>query len=635
MTDLLHQAHTDGSPVYVATPAGRAVAAPALGDRVVVRVEVPHAAEVDAVHVRTTPDTEPAWAPARRVARGPAVDLFEAEVEVVNPISRYRFLLDGPGGQRWLTQLGVVDHDVADTWDLGLVATPPPPAWVADAVLYQVFPDRFARGDGSTDAPEASRLPADALPAAWDDPVATVHPASMRQFYAGDLPGIVRHLDHLVDLGVTGVYLNPVFPAPENHRYCAADFDRVDPLLGGDAALVELAAALHARGMHLIGDLTLNHSGDRHPWFTTATADPSSTEAGFYLWHDHPGGRALGWAGVPTLPKFDHRSQALRAQLYDGPGSVAARWLAPPFSLDGWRVDAANVAGRSGAIDLTAEVQATLLRTMREVRGEDAYLLAEHCHDATADLQGAGWHGTMDYLGFTRAAWSWLRDPDRLDDAMGQPVALPRRGGAAVVRGLDLVRGQVPWRSVVHSLSLLGSHDRARWATVAGDVDRRDVGLAWLLTFPGVPSLYYGDEIGSTGHDDLQARAPMPWHRPERWDHDALAWVRRLVALRRSSVALRRGGLRWILTADDQLAYLRQHPDERVLVQLTRSGTDPVELDARLLHLAEDATVEALLDHPPLRVCSGRLRLPATDRPIARAWRLPPLPVPYATEARP
>lgn len=629
MTGLLDLPHHGGGPAHVGTSPSQPVAAPALGERVRVRVEVPHRAGVDAVHVRTTPDTEPAYAPARRVWRGAALDLWEADVEVVNPTSRYRFLLDGPGGQRWLTQAGVADHELPDTWDFALVATAPPPAWVADAVLYQIFPDRFARGAEHVDWPDWAE------PAAWDDPVATDFPSSMRQLYGGDLAGITKRLDHLLGLGVTGVYLNPIFPAPENHRYCASDFDRVDPVLGGDDALIELSAALHAHGLTLVGDLTLNHSGDRHPWFRTALADADAEEAGYYLWRDHPGGTAEAWAGVPSLPKFDHRSAGLRARLYEGPDSVAARWLREPFLLDGWRVDAANVAGRAGALDLAADLQQRLLRTMQDARGGDAYLLAEHCHDATADLQGAGWHGTMDYLGFTRAAWSWLRDANRSVDALGMPVPLARRGGAAVARGLDLVRGQLPWRSVVHSVSLLGSHDTARWAAVAGDRDRRHVGLAWLLTFPGVPSIYYGDEIGLGGDSNESGRAPMPWDRPERWDDATRSLVTRLVQLRRDSVALRRGGLRWLVTDDDRLVYLRDHPDERVLVQLTRAGVDPVDLDAPLLCLNDGDPATSLLDHPPLTVSDGRLRLPGVDGPAAHVWRLPPTPYPSLEVSRP
>jgi alpha-glucosidase len=592
------------------------VAAPHLGDLVRVLVEVPERAEVDDLHVRVVIDAEPFYRPGRRIAQRPGAALWEADVVVANPVTRYRFVLSGPSGVRWLTQVGVHDHDVTDAWDFVLVVTPPPPAWSADAVLYQVFPDRFARGRTGADWPSWAE------PAAWDDPVATTRPSSMRQLYGGDLPGITARLDHLVDLGATGIYLNPVFPAPQNHRYCATDFDHVDPVLGGDDALVELSRAAHERGLSVLGDLTLNHSGDQHPWFRRALEDPTSEEASFYAWRDRAAGDYEAWLGVPTLPKFDHRSPELRRRLYEGPDSVAARWLRPPFDLDGWRVDAANMAGRLGDVDLSHELQRRLLDTMRAARPE-AYLVAEHCHDATTDLQGEGWHGTMDYLGFTAAAWSWLRDPDRDVELLGVPYPLPRRSGGQVVRGLRLVRGQLPWRSAVHSLSLLGSHDTGRWAATAGDRERRHVGIAWCLTFVGIPSIYYGDEIGLAGPDNETGREPMPWDDRDRWDEDTLAWTRRLIALRRASVAIRHGGLRWLHVDDDVMVYLRPHPAERVLVQLTRSAAGATDLDARTLGIDRGT---ALLDHDELAVQGSDVRLPAADRALARAWRLPPTP---------
>ncbi|MCC5948259.1 MAG: hypothetical protein JJT89_07360 [Nitriliruptoraceae bacterium] len=625
MAEELLRAHHDGSPAHVDTPADQVVATPPIGARTRVRVSVPHAAQVDRVHVRAVEDGEPVHRPARRVGRGTAVDVYEAEVHQVTPTQRYRFELDGAGGTRWLTQAGTVEHEVPDTWDFALCAQPAPPRWVADAALYQIFPDRFARGGASEDWPSWAE------PAAWDEPVATSYPASMHQLYGGDLLGIVQRLEHLTHLGVSGVYLTPIFPSIENHRYAAASFDAVDAFLGGDAGLAELSAALHARGLVLIGDLTLNHSGSTHPWFLAAQADAASEEAGYYHFIEHPH-RYHAWQGVTTLPKFDHRSPALRARLYDGPGSVAARYLDAPFHLDGWRIDAANMAGRQGATDLAHDLQRALLATVRAV-GDDRYLLAEHCHDATVDLQGEGWHGTMDYAGFTRPVWSWLVAPGRDVHLLGGPAPVRRRGGREVARMIDLVRGQIPWRSVIHGMTLLGSHDTLRWAFVAGDRDRRHVGLTWLLTFAGVPSLFYGDEVGlggalpaadpdaragGTGAADVLTRQPMPWD-PDAWDHDTHDLVRRLLRMRAGSPALRRGGLRWVHLDDDVIAYLRLHPDEQVLVVLARQQTGAFDLDAEVLGAR---TLEPMTDQARVTVREGRLRIPATERAAARVWRL-------------
>ncbi|MGM0618762.1 MAG: glycoside hydrolase family 13 protein [Actinomycetota bacterium] len=623
----LLQPHHGGSPAHVATPAGVAAASPPIGATTALRVEVPHASGFQAVHLRSVEDGEPVYRGARRVHRARAVDVYEVELPQVSGVQSYRFQLEGPHGDAWLTGRGVVPHDVTDTWDFQLLAAPGPPSWVADATLYQIFPDRFARAGASDDWPEWAEQ------ADWSDPVATEAPSSMQQLYGGDLPGIAARLDHLTELGIDGIYLTPVFPSIQNHRYAASSFDQVDPFLGGDEGLRVLAEALHARGLRLLGDLTLNHSGSTHPWFLAAQADAASVEAGFYVFDEHPH-RYQAWHGVPTLPKFDHRDPELRRRLYEGPDSVAARYLGAPFHLDGWRIDAANMAGRQGAVDLSAALRARLLATCRAVQPE-AYVLAEHCHDATVDLRADGWHGTMDYTGFTRPVWSWLVAPDRTVRLLGPPAPVRPTPGPTVAHVIDLVRGQLPWRSVLHSMTMLGSHDTARWAHVAGDRERRHVGLTWLLTFAGVPSLFYGDEIGlgadgsidatgPRGAADVVTRAPMPWDRPERWDRATLHHTRRLLAIRRASPALRRGGVRWVHLDDDVIVYLRDHPDERVLVALTRSAAGEVVLDAEVLALPPGTTIPALLDGEDLSSQAGLVRLPAVDGPSGRLWRLPP-----------
>ena len=626
MAGELLQPHHSGSPAHVATPAGMPVASPPIGTTTTLRIEVPHDSGFEAVHLRSVEDGEPVYRRARRVQRSRAVDVHEVEVVQVSATQGYRFQLEGPRGDAWLTARGLVPHDVTDTWDFQLLASPPPPTWAADATLYQIFPDRFARAGASQD------WPAWAEPAAWSDPVATDAPSSMHQLYGGDLPGITAHLDHLTELGVDGVYLTPVFPSINNHRYAASSFDEVDAFLGGDEGLRELAAALHQRGLRLLGDLTLNHSGSTHPWFLAAQADAGSVEAGFYVFDEHPH-RYQAWHGVPTLPKFDHRAPELRRRLYEGPGSVADRYLAAPFHLDGWRIDAANMAGRQGAVDLSAALRVRLLETCRAAQPE-AYVLAEHCHDATTDLRADGWHGTMDYTGFTRPVWSWLVAPYRQVRLLGPPAPVRPTPGGTAAQVIDLVRGQLPWRSVLHSMIMLGSHDTARWAHVAGDRERRLVGLTWLLTFAGVPSLFYGDEIG-LGADgtveaigtrrapDVVTRAPMPWDRPERWDRATLHLTRRLLAIRRASPALRRGGVRWLHLDDDAIVYLRDHPEERVLVALTRSAAEDIVLDTEVLGLQPGTAAAALLDHPDLSVHAGHVRLGAVDAPSGRVWRLP------------
>ena len=253
--------HHDGSATYVGD------LAPELGDTVPVYLRVPRASGVREALLRVYVDGEQELRPTVVDREDEHEFWLRGDVPLLNPVVNYRWLLDGvPGGYQWLNGEGLHAHDVTDAADFRISAHPAPPAWAQDAVLYQIFPDRFAR---STVRP----APDWAVRQDWDDPVIGDGPDTAYQLYGGDLDGITAHLDHIASTGANTVYLTPVFPARSNHRYDASTFDRVDPLLGGDEALIRLSDALHARGMRLLGDLTTNHCGDGHEWFRAAVAD--------------------------------------------------------------------------------------------------------------------------------------------------------------------------------------------------------------------------------------------------------------------------------------------------------------------------------------------------------------------------
>ena len=535
--------HHDGSGLYVSNPA------PDLGDTVTVFVRVPPGTGVSRVHLRWLRDGEPVFSSAVVDRRDPAGDTWwRAEIPVRNPVTPYRFLLGTTAGVRWLTGLGVTTHDVPDATDFRLVAHPPAPAWARDAVVYQIFPDRFARSAGA-----AGTTPD------WAGPEAT------QVAHGGDLDGITGRLDHIGALGANTIYLTPFFPGRSNHRYDATAFDRVDPLLGGDAALARLSKAVHDRGWRLIGDLTTNHTGIGHPWF--------DAEPDFY--YKYPGGGYESWLGAPSLPKLNWGSERLRKTFPE----IVQRWLT---ELDGWRIDVANMTGRRGADDWTHEVAALLARAVREAR-PDGLLVAEHGHDASADLDRDGWHGTMNYAGFTRPVWSWLRGTELpFDDFLGVPAEVPRRDAAATVATMSAFAAQMSWRSWTTSWQMLGSHDTARIRTVVGDAARHEVAAGLLLTLPGTPMIFAGDEIGLEGAGNEQARAPMPWDRPDSWDTATFERYRELIALRMSSPALRTGGLRWVHADGDTLLFLRECATERVLVLARRAAGEPLRLTQKL-----------------------------------------------------
>ena len=572
---LLAEPHHDGSDLYVLERPEE------LGDMAVVRVLV--TAAVDTVVLRYTEDGE-----ARAVqAESDGDGWWIARFPVRNPVVRYRWLFAGGElGYTWLNGLGVVDHDVPDADDFVMSLDPGGPDWHLGSVVYEIFPDRFASSGLDVVPPEW------AIPREWDNLPTGRGPATPREWFGGDLRGVEERLDHIEELGANLIYLTPIFPAGSTHRYDSTTFDRVDPLLGGDEALESLSRAAHARGLRLISDLTTNHTGDKHEWFVAGERD-------LYLFDEN--GDYESWWGVKTLPKLNWRSPELRRRLQD----TARRWLQPPYSLDGWRVDVANMSGRTGATDVNADVAPTL----REVLNEDSLLVAEHFHDFRPDC--SGWHGVMNYAGFSKPVWSWLRR-DAGFPYLGLPVAMPRFRGDAAVATMRAFRAGVPWRLSLHSWAILDSHDTARFRTLAGSRDRQLVGLGLQMTTPGVPMVFAGDELGLEGEWGEDARRTMPWSRRDRWDTALFEEYRRLIELRRSTEALARGGIRYLYVDADVIAYLRETAEERLLCFASRAPHEPVRVPFPSLETLHGDDAE---------IVGGDALLPA-EGPSFHVWRI-------------
>ena len=597
--------HHDGSPLYVSS------LSPSVGDLLTLRLRTHRDHQPELVVLRTVHDGEPFTVRAE-AGEADGVDVWwGAQVQARNIRTNYRWLLAGGAfSYEWLTAAGLVAFDVPDATDFVISATPAAPEWSASSVVYQVFPDRFARSSGEPDdiaqAPDGVALPDWAVPRAWTQHPEGRSPNTPHEYFGGDLDGVREHLDHLQDIGANVLYMTPVFPAGSTHRYDATTFDEVDPLLGGDAAYERLVVAAHDRGMKVLGDITLNHCGERHEWFLRAQ-DPEAPEREYFRFDPALKHGYECWWGNRTLPKFDHTSMRLREALITGESSAVRRWISGPAALDGWRVDVANMTGRMGAMDVTHEVARDVNAAMRQ-HGDDLVLVAEHGHDASDDLLGDGWQGTMNYAGFTRQVWCWLRSPEYRDTFLGLPVETPVITGQQAVDSLRAFHGRIPWRSLLASWNILGSHDTARIRTVVGSGERQVAALALAVGLPGVPMVFSGDEIGATGGWGEDARTPFPWHDPAAWDHDTLDAYRALLRLRASSPALAVGGLRWLHVGTDAIAFVREHPDESLLVVAARSQSEPIrialsELNARsVVHLfgfeADVVAGQAVIDVP-------------------------------------
>ncbi len=518
---------------------------------------------------------------------------WETTIAPAAPRVTYSFALKTATGRIVYFCRHGIDHAVEplDRWELDLARTTPfqTPDWAKGAVIYQIFPERFANGDPANDPPGT---------APWGSPPRWL------EYQGGDLQGIVQHLDYLADLGADILYLTPIFSAPSTHKYDCMDYYHVDPAFGGDEALRELVDALHRRGMRIVLDASFNHCHPRffafqdliqrgpdspyRDWFTVyewplrvkmrpQQAPPmrdhrreqyarwlnSFTEVtGIPLEVVAGEGPALeptylAWYGVLDMPKLNQRNPETRAYFMD----VTRYWLRE-FDIDGWRMDVAR--------HIEPDFWADFRRAAKEVK-PDCFLLAEIWGNTAPWLQGDQFDATMNYI---------FRD---LCVAYFARAELSTAGFLdGITRMLSLYAPQVT--AVTHNL--FSSHDVPRFRHEAGeDLRRLRLATIFQLTMPGAPGIYYGDEIGMSGGDDPDCRRAFPWDRPESWDHELLATVQALIRLRRAHPALRRGEWRLIWSAEEAFAFERTCGAERILVLINRQGTSgPLQLPAATGH---------------------------------------------------
>ncbi|KAA0979050.1 glycoside hydrolase family 13 protein [Paeniglutamicibacter gangotriensis] len=586
-TSLWLQPHHDGSAVHV-----RQGTEPALGSELRVRLRVPTGAGAPvAVWLRSLRDGEPHFEAAIHAPGDETHAYFEAPLLLVNPVQCYRWYVQyrdhhGCEHHRWLNAAGWHRRDVPDAFDFRIHTGAGTPDWVKESIMYEVFPDRFENSGAAK--PKAGWM----VSCDWDTAVQGTGEDTSRQFYGGDLPGIESRLGHLAALGATVLYLTPVFPAASNHRYDASSFDEVDPLLGGDAALISLVASAHARGLRVVGDLTANHTGAGHHWFVDAYQNPASPTGQYYYFNqDHSGYEA--WLGVSSLPKLNWNSVALRERFIVAQDSVAVRWLKEPFNLDGWRIDVGNMTGRRGSDDLNHEVARMLRRRIEDVK-PGAMLLAESTSDAAHDVPGDGWQGVLSYSNFTRPLWQWLaRDPD--PEAFAWFFGLPQAGPARIdaedfVATHREMSAGFDWEVRLANANALDTHDTARAAShmIAGG---QELAACAQFSFPGIPLVFAGDEFGLHGFNGEDSRTPMPWDEPEKWGADLRGLYSTLARLRTENRALVDGSLRFIQAEGNLLVYLREHATGSVLCLVARGPVAETNLGVLGLAAMESDTV--------------------------------------------
>ena len=434
------------------------------------------------------------------------------------------------------------------------VGEPEPPEWVQDAIFYQIFPDRFAR---SLTVSKPTHLDEWGSSPTWYG------------YQGGDLVGVTEHLDYLCDLGINAIYFTPIFQSASNHRYHTHDYEKVDPMLGGNIALRRLIDAAHGRGIKVVLDGVFNHAS--RGFFPFHDILENGANSAYLDWftitqfplnaYDHnkkPAYRA--WWNLHALPKFNTDTPAVREYLWN----VGRQWV--EFGIDGWRLDVANEIDDD---DFWREFR-------RRVRGAnpEAYIVGEVWTDSTRWLNhGDMWDAVMNYQ-LTKACIAYFVG-DNLDDSPIRTTSLYPVGPKDVVtfrRNIERILALYPARVTSSMLNLLGSHDTARFLTLArGDRSALKLATLFQMTYPGAPSIYYGDEIGMTGGHDPANRGAFPWHDTTIWDHELLHDFQRLTALRKAHPALRRGTIHILFAVDDVFVFARCYREETIIVAFNPS----------------------------------------------------------------
>ncbi len=424
------------------------------------------------------------------------------------------------------------------------------PDWVKQAVFYQIFPDRFARSQQPR-----SRVSDSPPLEAWETP------PTPQGYKGGDLWGVMEKLDYIQDLGVNAIYFTPIFQSASNHRYHTHDYYHVDPLLGGNQAFMELLLAAKQRHIKLVLDGVFNHAsrgffffhdilenGPHSPWLDWFKVEGWPLSA----YDGSKPANYVSWADNRALPQFNHDNPDVREYIM----RIAEHWI--KLGIDGWRLDVPECVKTEGFWQE--------FRQRVKALNPDAYIVGEIWNDARQWLDGTQFDGVMNYL-FAAPTIAFTAgdqvDMELVRDRSYEPYpALDGAGyGAKIEKLLDLY----PWEIQLTQLNLLDSHDTARLLTIArGDKATVELATLLLFTFPGAPSIFYGDEVGLPGAQDPDSRRGFSAEKD--WDTEVLAYHRQLIALRHKYPALRTGKYKVLFAEGKVYVFARQLGDEELIV---------------------------------------------------------------------
>lgn len=600
MSSWLESVYSDGTEEFVSNPA------PRLGETVTVRIRFYADAPVEHVLLRTVPNGAERLEEMKRAEVKNGLAYYEIPLKMTENRIQYHFYLVCADAVYFYTQKEITTYVPDQTHDFVLLADYVQPEWVKEAVFYQIFPERFCNGDPSNDVQDGEYF-FDGHPAIrvkdWNEPPKTYPETFCLDFFGGDLQGVTQKIPYFKELGVTAVYLNPIFTAPSNHKYDCIDYFHVDPHFGGDEALAELSAAIHANGMKLILDISINHTGVNHKWFNRdgsffpksqgAYNNPESKERDFYFFGEN--NTYHGWFGIDSLPTLNYTSEALREMLYRAEDSVLKKWLKPPYSIDGWRFDVADVMARNNEIQLSHEVWPEIRKSIRSVNPQ-AYLLAEDWGDCAPYLQGSEWDSPMNYYGCGRVIRQFLGDGDLFmnRNPILRNVKYKMTAQDVQCRVTEYL-SKLPYALQQNQFNLFDSHDVTRLHTQK-QVNPEEYRGAVIFQFmlPGAANIYYGDEAGIDGTDgrDEGCRYTMPWGKDFQ-SEEIFKLHQTLCHLKAEDKTLSHGGMKFLYAEGGILSIARFLGDSAyVMVLSTEEETREIRLP--LAAIGAEAPTEEL-----------------------------------------
>ena len=579
-------------------------------------------------------------------------DYYEAEITLNTEKLEYYFEVTAGPMTCVYNNLGVMDEDRPE-YRFSIMPGFKTPDWAKGAVFYQIFVDRFCNGDVTNDVEDSEYCYIGEHVKKVTDWSKIPDTMGVREFYGGDLKGVYKKLDYLEDLGVEAIYLNPIFVSPSNHKYDIQDYDYVDPHFGvivknegeplpagckdnnkatkyiskvtskenleaSNEFFIKFVEEVHRRGMKVILDGVFNHCGSFNKWMDrerlyengegyalgayVSRHSPYHTFFKFYDTQWPYNGKYDGWWGHDTLPKLNYEdSPALMEDVF----RIARKWVSPPFNVDGWRLDVAADLGHSSEFN-----HEFWKRFRKEVKtaNPEAIILAEHYGDPSSWLQGDEWDTVMNYDAFMEPVSWFLTGVEKHSDEYSDQLF----GNAEIFENfMNQNMLKMNTQSLQVSMNELSNHDHSRFLTRTNHKVGRiaSVGAAMAeqginkgimreavviqMTWPGAPTLYYGDEAGVCGWTDPDNRRTYPWGRE---DKELIALHKELIRIHKDYQVFKTGSVLFLYGDKHFISYGRFNEKEYAVIAVNNSEVQKcVELPVWRIGIQDHMMLSSLI----------------------------------------